>query len=97
METTSLEPKHGRIFMIGIRTNKGFNRIIECINEEDEKKGILEFFNVINELKPSIIGGYNSANFDWYWIFERCKMLNIDIKRICKTLHSKETIKQKIT
>ena len=51
LETTSLEPKDGRIFMIGIRTNKGYNKIIECINEEDEKKGIIEFFNVINELK----------------------------------------------
>ncbi len=75
LETTSLEPKDGRIFMIGIRTNKGYNKIIECINEEDEKKGIIEFFDVINQIKPSIIGGYNSANFDWYWIYERCKIL----------------------
>ena len=97
LETTSLEPKYGRIFMIGIRTNKGFNRIIECINEEDEKKGILEFFNVINELKPSIIGGYNSANFDWYWIFERCKILGIDIKKACRSLHPQHSITQKKT
>jgi DNA polymerase elongation subunit (family B) len=97
LETTSLEPKHGRIFMIGIRTNKGFNRIIECINEEDEKKGILEFFNVINELKPSIIGGYNSANFDWYWIFERCKILGIDIRKVCRSLHPQHSITQKKT
>ena len=87
LETTSLEPKDGRIFMIGMRTNKGFNKIIECINEDDEKKGILEFFNIINELKPSIIGGYNSANFDWYWIFERAKALNLDIKKIARTLN----------
>ena len=95
LETTSLEPKDGRIFMIGIRTNKGYNKIIECINEEDEKKGIIEFFNVINELKPSIIGGYNSANFDWYWIHERCKILGINIKKVCKSLHPEHSITQK--
>jgi DNA polymerase elongation subunit (family B) len=95
LETTALEPKDGRIFMIGIKTNKGYKRVIECATPDEERKGIVEFFRIIDELKPTIIGGYNSANFDWYWIFERCKMLNIDIKRICKTLHSKETIKQR--
>ena len=95
LETTSLEPKDGRIFMIGIRTNKGFNKIIECINEEDEVKGIVEFFNIINELKPSIIGGYNSANFDWYWLFERSRILGIDIRKVCKSLHPQHSISQK--
>jgi len=95
LETTSLEPKDGRIFMIGIRTNKGFNKIIECINEEDEKKGILEFFKIINDIKPSIIGGYNSANFDWYWIFERCKILGIDIRKVVRSLHPDHSISQK--
>jgi len=95
LETTSLEPKDGRIFMIGIRTNKGYNKIIECINEEDEAKGIREFFDIINELKPSIIGGYNSANFDWYWLFERTRLLGMDIKKIIKSLHPKHSVTQK--
>ena len=95
LETTSLEPKDGRIFMIGIRTNKGFNKIIECINEEDEKKGILEFFKIINDIKPSIIGGYNSANFDWSWIFERCKIVGIDLRKVVRSLHPDHSISQK--
>ena len=95
LETTALEPKDGRIFMIGIKTNKGYRKVIECSNEDDERRGLVEFFNIIDELKPSIIGGYNSANFDWYWIFERCKALNIDIKRVSKTLRPSENIKQK--
>lgn len=94
LETTSLEPKDGRIFMIGIKTNKGYQKVIECSNEDEERRGLVEFFNIINELQPSIIGGYNSANFDWNWIFERCKSLNVDIKRICKTLNPKHSIKQ---
>jgi DNA polymerase elongation subunit (family B) len=95
LETTSLEPKDGRIFMIGIKTNKGYQKVIECATEEQERQGLVEFFNIIDELKPSIIGGYNSANFDWFWIFERCKALNLDIKKICRSLNPARTISQR--
>ena len=95
LETTSLEPKDGRIFMIGIKTNKGYQKVIECATEEQERQGLVEFFNIIDELKPSIIGGYNSANFDWFWIFERCKALNLDIKKTCRSLNPARTISQR--
>ena len=95
LETTSLEPKDGRIFMIGIKTNKGFQKVIECADEDQERRGIVEFFRIIDELKPSIIGGYNSFNFDWFWIFERCKALNLDIKKISKSLNPSRSISQK--
>ncbi len=94
LETTSLEPKDGRIFMIGMKTNKGYCRVIECTNDDEERAGIIEFFRVINELRPSIIGGYNSANFDWYWIFERTRILGLDIKKIAQTLNPEVKIKQ---
>ena len=95
LETTSLEPKDGRIFMIGIKTNKGYHRVIECIDESEEKNAIIEFFKVIDELKPSIIGGYNSANFDWHWIFERCNILGIDPRKVCKSLHPQHSFTRK--
>ena len=87
LETTALEPKDGRIFMIGMKTNKGFQKVIECATEEQERNGIIEFFRTIDEIKPSIIGGYNSFNFDWVWIKERAKALGIDFKKTCKTLN----------
>ena len=95
LETTALEPKDGRIFMIGMKTNKGFQKVIECSNEDEERAGIVEFFRTIDQLKPSIIAGYNSANFDWFWIFERCKALNLDIKKIAISMNAKKTISQK--
>ena len=95
LETTALEPKDGRIFMIGMKTNKGFQKVIECSNEDEERSGIVEFFRTIDQLKPSIIAGYNSANFDWFWIFERCKALNLDIKKIAISMNAKKTISQK--
>lgn len=95
LETNALNPEDGRIFMIGIKTNKGYHKVIECSNEEEEKKGIIEFFNIINEIKPSIIGGYNSANFDWHWIFERSKMLRIDTRKVIKSLNPRQSYKRK--
>jgi len=95
LETDALDPKDGRIFMIGIKTNKGYHRVIECLDESEEKNAIVEFFNVINEIKPSIIGGYNSANFDWHWIFERSKILGIDVRKVCKSLHPQHSFTRK--
>jgi DNA polymerase elongation subunit (family B) len=94
LETTSLEPKDGRIFMIGMKTNKGFSQVIECSDEDQEREGIIKFFNTIDELKPSIIASYNGFNFDWLWIFERAKALKLDIKKIAKTLNPINPIKQ---
>ena len=92
LETTSLEPKDGRIFMIGLKTNKGFKKVIECSDDEQERQGLIEFFKLIDEIKPTIIGGYNSFNFDWYWITERCQALNLDFKKTCKTLNPNKNV-----
>ena len=94
LETTSLEPKDGRIFMIGIKSNKGFSEVIECATPEQEREGIVKFFNRIDEIKPSIIASYNGFNFDWHWIFERAKALKLDIRKVAKTLNSANPIKQ---
>ena len=45
LETTALEPKDGRIFMIGIKTNKGYHRVIECMDEAEEKMQSLNSSN----------------------------------------------------
>ena len=95
LETDALDPKDGRIFMIGIKTNKGYHRVIECLDESQEKGAILEFLNVIDQLKPSIIGGYNSANFDWHWIFERAKKHGIDMRKSVKSLHPQHSYTRK--
>ena len=97
LETNALDPKDGRIFMIGIKTNKGYHRVIECLDESQEKGAIMEFFKVIDELKPSIIGGYNSANFDWHWLFERGQRLGIDMRKAIKSLHPQHSYTRKET
>ena len=95
LETTSLIPEQGRIFMIGMKDNRGYERVIEIPdNDESEKEAIYEFFDEIAKLKPSIIGGYNSANFDWDWLFKRADILRMDTKRF-KTLNPNEGYKMR--
>lgn len=96
IETHGLDPTNSRVFMIGVKDNKGFEELIEIEDDDiSEIKGIFRFFEVILELKPSLLAGYNSENFDWYFIFERARILGIDIKAMCKQMHPEFLVSRK--
>jgi DNA polymerase I len=80
IETTGLDPETCKIILIGIKTNHGFQKTINAFGEDGEKKCITDFFNLIREMKPTIIGGYNSASFDWPFIMKRAEILGLDVK-----------------
>jgi|LakMenE18May11ns_1017448.scaffolds.fasta_scaffold9959649_9 DNA polymerase elongation subunit (family B) len=86
IETTSLTPETGRILQIGMKDNRGFEHVLDIDSDDEERNAIYTFFNIIDELKPDIICGYNSENFDWTYILGRCELLNLDYKKITKTL-----------
>ena len=97
LETTGLDPQTSRIFLVGCKSNRGFEELFDCeVDGEDADKtevaAIAKFFAVIDYLKPTTIGGYNSANFDWNFIFKRCEILGIDITKLAKTLKDGELI-----
>ena len=93
LETTALNPEDGRIFMVGMKDNRGFEKVIEVEdNDISETEAICEFFEYIHELKPTLIGGYNSSNFDWNWLFKRAEILQIDTTEF-KTLNPNEGYK----
>ena len=50
-------------------------KFIKVRNEYDMLKKVMEF---VREYDPDIIVGYNSNDFDFYYIHERCKVFNID-------------------
>ena len=96
LETTGLDPRVSKIFLIGIYTNKGVREIIPVEdNDESERQAIIKFFERINEIKPTIIAGYNSANFDWPFFFKRCEILGLNIEEIAITLKVGELINNK--
>jgi len=95
IETTGLDPKTSKIFLIGMKDNRGFLKLLSAQNEDEERQMIVDFFKTIDDLKPSLVGGYNSAFFDFPFILKRAEILKVNIKKICKTLHPDYTLKQK--
>lgn len=101
IETTSLEPEEGHIFLIGIKDNRGYRTIIDSYDEngnwseETERRMITKFFDIIHERNVSIITGYNSENFDWRYILGRAKILGLDVDKIAKTKHPLINLKRK--
>jgi len=101
LETTGLDPHRHRIFQIGIKDNRDFQYVLSIDGENEnqlnlfERDAIIKFFKIIDYLRPAIISGYNSENFDWHFIVVRCQILNIDLKKIAKTLGNKPFYRKK--
>jgi len=95
IETTGLDPNKCSIFLIGMKDNRGFIKLLSAQNEDEERQMIIEFFETIDKLKPSLVGGYNSAFFDFPFILRRAEILKLNIKKIAKTLNPDYSLKQK--
>ena len=95
IETTGLSPETDTIILIGLKDNRGFMRTINAFGKDGEKRCIEEFFKAIDEVKPTIIGGYNSASFDWPFILRRAKILGVDVDRLTKIVNKNKGIKEK--
>lgn len=95
IETTGLDPETSRIFLIGMKDNaEGNFEKLQATNLDDdsEREAIQMFFKFIDIRKPTIIGGYNSANFDWAFIWRRAEILGLDMKEIAYTLNKNYNI-----
>lgn len=86
LETQGLNPRIHAIDQIGIRTNKGFEKIITITGDTKEEReknellAILEFLCILRDQKPDIVAGHNSENFDWNFIIVRLEMLGTNIE-----------------
>lgn len=94
IETTGLNPEVDKIILIGVKDNRGFKRTISAFGPNGEKNCIKEFFNLIRELKPTIIGGYNSAFFDFPFIVKRAEILGLDIDELTQIFTHKGITKK---
>ena len=100
IETTGLDPNRHRIFLIGIKDNKGFEKVLEVKDKDSdvsERNLIRKLFIEINNLKPAIITHYNGENFDWEFIIKRCEVLGLDLnKRIKEYINGKDIEKYEL-
>ena len=97
IETTGLDPETNKIILIGIKDNRGLEKTIAAFGDDGEKQCIETFFNYIRELKPTIIGGYNSSSFDWPFILKRAKILEVDTSKLTAIFTSKGISEKKGT
>lgn len=101
LETEGLFATRDAIFQIGVKDNKGNATVIETLGDtpkekrESERQNIIKFFKIIEFLKPDIIAGYNSENFDWPFIFERAERLGLPVTEVAITLSRASKIKRK--
>lgn len=88
LETQGLNPEIHAIDQIGIRTNKGFEKIITITGATEEERkqnelnAIIEFLQILQKEKPDVIAGHNSENFDWFFIITRCKVLGTSLEEL---------------
>lgn len=101
LETEGLFAQKHAIFQIGVRDNRELEGVLEAkgdsIQEKrnSEREMIGKFFEVIDMIKPDLITGYNSENFDWPFLFERAERLNMSVPDLAITLSRIHRIRRK--
>lgn len=98
IETTGLRYESSRVFAIGIRDNRGFERVLEVDkwdDNESEKELVAKFFDIMVSLKPAIVSGYNSEEFDFGYLYGRSeKKLGFSLSSIQTTLKNDVPIRR---
>jgi DNA polymerase, archaea type len=76
LETTSLSPETGRIFMIAVRDSKG----LETVLEGDEATMLRTLCKLIQERDPDVIENHNLMGFDLPFLEHRAKVLKVRLE-----------------
>lgn len=80
LETTSLDPHLGRIFLISVRDSRGFATILEAPQPEDEAGMIAELCALIREHDPDVIENHNLFGFDLPFLEERASVHKVPLR-----------------
>jgi DNA polymerase elongation subunit (family B) len=87
-----LEPQKDTIEQIGIRTNKGFEKILTITGNtpeerlESQRKAMIEQYEIMRDIDPDVMSGYNSENFDWNFEIEQWKKYGADMKDVTASI-----------
>lgn len=80
LETTSLKPEGGRIFMVAVRDSGGLEIALEAPNPEDEPQLIRDLCALIRERDPDVIENHNLTGFDLPFLEGRAKAHGIRLE-----------------
>jgi len=80
LETTSLDPHRGRIFLIAIQDSRGFATTLEAPSPDDEAAMITAFCQLIRERDPDILENHNLFSFDLQFLEYRAEVLGVPLR-----------------
>jgi DNA polymerase, archaea type len=80
LETTSLNPQRGRIFLIAVRDTQGLATILEAPTAADEARLILDLCALIRDRDPDVIENHNLFGFDLPFLYERATALGVPLQ-----------------
>ncbi|HET8845818.1 MAG TPA: DNA polymerase domain-containing protein [Ktedonobacteraceae bacterium] len=79
LETTSLDPHRGRIFLIAVKDSRGLTRVLDAPAQEDEPRLIRELCALILERNPDVIENHNLFGFDLPFLEHRASVHGIPL------------------
>lgn len=80
LETTSLDPHRGRIFLIAVKDNRGLAAILEAPQPEDEAEIIRQLCTLIRDHDPDIIENHNLFGFDLPFLEHRALVNKVSLE-----------------
>ena len=79
LETTSLSPSEGRIFMVSVRDNRGYEAVLEARYKSQERSLIEELLELIRAINPDCVENHNITSFDAPFLKTRAETLGIPL------------------
>jgi DNA polymerase elongation subunit (family B) len=79
LETTSLDPGRGRIFMAAVRDSHGLAIVLDAPAPEDEAGLIADLCALIRERDPDVIENHNLFGFDLPFLESRAAALGVPL------------------
>jgi DNA polymerase elongation subunit (family B) len=80
LETTSLDPHRGRIFLIAIRDNRGFATTLEAPSPDNEAEIIAKLCQIIRDRDPDVVENHNLFIFDLQFLEYRAQTLGVPLR-----------------
>ncbi|MFT3764209.1 MAG: DNA polymerase domain-containing protein [Minicystis sp.] len=79
LETTSLDPDAGRIFLAAVRDTRGLGATLEAKEPDDERRLIADLCALVRERDPDVIENHNLFGFDLPFLFRRAERLGVPL------------------
>jgi len=80
LETTSLDPHRGRIFLIALRDSCGFATTLEAPSPDDEAAMIAKLCQIIHDRDPDCLENHSLFPFDLQFLEYRAQILGVPLR-----------------